>query len=132
MLPRGRSLGEQVMGHALSSSTGGDALRHIRFGQHWRAVRRMLVAYPPGTDALVDQIRTSGFLTRFVALHLLLPLYFAREQGWYVRGPQGEMAAMVYLRRHVRQGIRVMHIDDINVDADYRRRGLAQRLMELG
>ena len=119
------------MGHASSSSTGGDALRHIRFRQHWRAVRRMLVAYPPGTDALVDQIRASGFLTRFVALYLLLPLDFAREQGWYVRGPQGEMAAMVYLRRHVRQGIRVMHIDDINVDADYRRRGLAQRLMRL-
>ena len=37
----------------------------------------------------------------------------------------------MYVRRNERQGIRVLHIDDINVDARYRRHGLAQRLMSL-
>ena len=88
-------------------------------------------AYPPGTDALVDQMRSSGVLTRFALRHLLIPLYFAREQGWVIRGERGEMAAIMYLRREQRNGIRVLHIDDINVDARYRGQGLAQRLMLL-
>jgi hypothetical protein len=37
----------------------------------------------------------------------------------------------MYLRRGARQGLRVMHIDDISVGVRYRRLGLAQRLMEL-
>jgi hypothetical protein len=41
------------------------------------------------------------------------------------------MAAIMYLRRGSRQGLRVMHIDDISVGLHYRRLGLAQRLMEL-
>jgi ribosomal protein S18 acetylase RimI-like enzyme len=102
----------------------------IHFWEHGRAVRQMWRAYPPGVDAMVDRIRTSGPITRRI-FRLLLPLYFAREQGWAVRGPHGEMVAMMYLRRNARQGIRVLHIDDINVDARYHRRGLAQRLMRL-
>jgi GNAT superfamily N-acetyltransferase len=91
----------------------------------------MALAYPPGIDALVDRIRSAGVLTRFALQHLLLPLYFAREQGWAVAGERGEMAAIMYLRRQERQGIRVLHIDDINVDVRSRGRGLAQRLMLL-
>jgi hypothetical protein len=37
----------------------------------------------------------------------------------------------MYLRRQERQGIRIMHIDDINVDTRYRRHGPAQRLLHL-
>lgn len=106
-------------------------LRPIRLWQHGRAVRQTLRAYPPGTDALIDQIRSAGSLVRFVALNIIVPLYFAREQGWAVRGAHGEMAAIMYLRRGEREGIRVMHIDDISVDARYRRLGLGRRLMEL-
>jgi GNAT superfamily N-acetyltransferase len=82
-------------------------------------------------DALVDRIHAMGFLTRFLVQRLLVPLYFAREQGWVIAGERSEMAAIMYLRREQRQGIRVMHVDDINVDARYRQRGLAQRLMQL-
>jgi GNAT superfamily N-acetyltransferase len=115
-----------------SASSAAVRVQPIRFWQHGRAVRQMLRAYPPGTDALVDQIRSdSSALTRFVLQRLLLPLYFAREQGWTVRGEQHQMAAVMYLRRNTRQGIRVLHVDDINVDAAYRRRGFAQRLMAL-
>lgn len=105
--------------------------RRIHFWQHGSAVRQMWRAYPPGTDALVDQMRSSGPLTRFALRHVLVPLYFAREQGWVIRGAHGEMAAMMYLRREQRNGIRVLHIDDINVDARYRGQGLARRLMQL-
>jgi ribosomal protein S18 acetylase RimI-like enzyme len=104
-------------------------LRRIRIWQHGRAVREMLSAYPPGTDALVDQVRSAGLLTRFVLQRVVVPLYFAREQGWTARGDRGEMAAILYLRRGERHGIRVLHIDNISVDARYRRRGLAERLM---
>ena len=89
----------------------------------------MLVAYPPGTDALVDQIRSTPAPLRFLLLQVVLPVYFATEEGWCIPRPGGEMAAMIYLRRQQQQGIRVMHIDDINVDARYRRQGLAELLM---
>jgi GNAT superfamily N-acetyltransferase len=105
------------------------ALRRIHLWQHGRAVRQMLRAYPPGTDAVVDQIRTPGFFTRLVVQRILLPLYFAREQGWMIPSERGAMAAIIYLRRNQRRGVRVLHVDDINVDARYRRLGLAQRLM---
>src|SRR5258708_21630810 len=107
------------------------APRRIHLRQARGAVGKILRAYPPGTDAFVDQIRAAGFLTRFAFLHVLAPLYFAREQGWTICCEDGEMAAIMYLRRDARQGIRILHIDDINVDAHYRRRGLAERLMSL-
>jgi ribosomal protein S18 acetylase RimI-like enzyme len=106
-------------------------LRRVRLWQHNRAVRQMLQAYPPGTDAAVDQLRKAGFLTGWLVRRILLPLYFAREQGWVIRDERGGMAAMMYLRRDQRRGVRVLHVDDINVEARYRRLGLAQRLMEL-
>lgn len=106
-------------------------VRRIRFWQHTRAVRQMARAYPPGVDALIDRINSMGVLTRFFLQRFVFPLYFAREQGWAIRGEHGELAAIMYLRRQERQGIRVMHIDDINVDAQYRRQGLAQRLLRL-
>jgi len=104
-------------------------LRRIHLWQHSRAVRQMERAYPPGTDAAVDQIRAAGFFTRLVVLRIMLPLYFAREQGWMIPDERGAMAAIIYLRRNQRRGVRVLHVDDINVDARYRRLGLAQRLM---
>jgi GNAT superfamily N-acetyltransferase len=114
-----------------SSSGAAIPVRPIRFWQHGRAVRQMLRAYPPGTDALVDQIRSASPLARFAFERVLAPLYFAREQGWAVRGERQPLAAIMYLRRDARHGIRVLHIDDINVDADYRHRGFGQRLMGL-
>jgi GNAT superfamily N-acetyltransferase len=117
---------------SISTSTAASmSVRRVRFWQHGRAVRQMLRAYPPGTDALVDRIRAAGVLTRLLLLRLVLPLYFAREQGWMIRGERGAMAAIMYLRRNTRQGIPVMHIDEINVAAQYRHRGCAQRLMSL-
>ena len=116
---------------SIPASTENLPLRRIHFWQHRRAVSQMLRAYPPGVDTLVDRIHSMGFLTRFVVQRLLVPLYFAREQGWVIAGERGEMAAIMYLRREQRQGVRVMHVDDINVDARYRQRGLAQRLMRL-
>jgi GNAT superfamily N-acetyltransferase len=106
-------------------------VRRIRFWQHGRAVRQMTRAYSPGVDALVDRIRSADVLSRFALQHLLLPVYFAREQGWAVHGERGEMAAIMYLRREHRRGLRVLHIDDISVAARYRGRGLAQRLLRL-
>ena len=103
----------------------------IRFWQHWRAVGQMFRDYPPGVDAMVDRIRSMGFLTRFWYRFLFGPLYFASEQGWMVRGAHGALAAIMYLRRGARQGIHVLHIDEISVNADYRRLGLAHRLMML-
>lgn len=105
--------------------------RRIRGWQHWRAVGQILRDYPPGADAIVDHIRTANASLRFTLRHLVGPLYFAREQGWMARGPRGEIAAMMYLRRQDRLGVRVMHVDDINVHADYLRRGLARRLLGL-
>jgi GNAT superfamily N-acetyltransferase len=116
---------------SIPASTENLPLRRIRFWQHGRAVSQMVRAYPPGVDALVDRIHSMGFFTRFLVQRLLVPLYFAREQGWVIAGERSEMAAIMYLRREQRQGIRVMHVDDINVDARYRQRGLAQRLMLL-
>jgi ribosomal protein S18 acetylase RimI-like enzyme len=104
-------------------------IRPIRFWQNWRAVANTFRAYQPGTDALVDQIRSAGFLKRCVYQYLFAPLYFATEQGWTIREKHGELAAIMYLRRGARQGLRVMHIDDISVGANYRRLGLAHRLM---
>jgi GNAT superfamily N-acetyltransferase len=103
----------------------------IRFWQHRRAVASTFAAYQPGTDALVDQIRSASGPKRLAFQYVLAPLYFAVEQGWTIRGEHGEMAAIMYLRRGSRQGLRVMHVDDISVGAQYRRLGLAQRLMEL-
>jgi ribosomal protein S18 acetylase RimI-like enzyme len=118
-------------GAPLDSSWAQEApLRRIHLWQHGRAVRQMERAYSPGTDAVVDQIRAAGFFTRLVLLRIVLPLYFAREQGWMIAGERGGMAATIYLRRNQRRGVRVLHVDDINVDARYRRLGLAQRLME--
>jgi ribosomal protein S18 acetylase RimI-like enzyme len=108
----------------------GAPLRRIHLWQHGRALRQMERAYSPGTDALVDQIRVAGFFTRLVLLRIVLPLYFAREQGWMIPDKRGAMAAIIYLRRNQRRGVRVLHVDDINVDARYRRLGLAQRLMD--
>lgn len=105
-------------------------LRRIHLWQHSHAVRQMLRAYPPGTDAAVDQIRAAGFFTRLLLWRIALPLYFAREQGWMIPDTRGAMAAIIYLRRNQRRGVRVLHVDDINVDARYRRLGLAQRLMQ--
>jgi GNAT superfamily N-acetyltransferase len=102
----------------------------IHFWQHPRAVANTLAAYLPGTDTLVDEIRSASHPRRVTFQYLLAPLYFASEQGWTIRGEHGEMAAIMYLRRGSRQGIRVMHIDDISVGVPYRRLGLAQRLME--
>jgi GNAT superfamily N-acetyltransferase len=114
-----------------ATSAGNLPVRRIRFWQHGRAVRQMVRAYPPGVDTVVDHIRAQGFLVRFALQRLLIPLYFTRDQGWVIPGVRGEMAAIMYLRRQRRQGIRVMHIDDINVDPGSRRRGLAQRLLQL-
>lgn len=106
----------------------GDVTR-IHFWQTGRAMRHLLRAYPPGTDAMVDGIRASGFLKRFAFLRLYMPFYFAREQGWMVRDERGHMAAIMYLRRDDRDGIRVLHVDEISVDASHRGRGYAHRLM---
>ena len=105
------------------------AVQPIRFWQHWRAVDQISHGYPPGADALVDQIRSSGFLTQYLVHSLLAPFYFASEQGWAIRSEQGEMAAIMYLRRGARQGIRVLHIDELNVNVHFRGSGLAQRLL---
>lgn len=105
-------------------------IRPIRLWQHWRAVSSTLQAYLPGTDMVVDQIRSTSLAISIVVQYLLAPLYFAGEQGWTIRGRHAEMAAIMYLRRGSRQGIRVMHIDDISVGLDYRRLGLAERLMQ--
>ena len=59
-------------------------VRPIRFWQHWRAVANTFRAYQPGTDAFVDQIRSAGFVKRFVFQYLFAPLYFAAEQGWTI------------------------------------------------
>jgi GNAT superfamily N-acetyltransferase len=115
---------------SIPASTEHLPLRRIRFWQHGRAVSQMVRAYPLGVDALVDRIHALGCFTRFLVQRLLVPLYFAREQGWVIAGERSEMAAIMYLRREQRQGIRVMHVDDINVDARYRQRGLARRLMQ--
>jgi NAD(P)-dependent dehydrogenase (short-subunit alcohol dehydrogenase family) len=77
---------------SVSASAENLPLRRIHFWQHRRAVSQMLRAYPPGVDALVDRIHSMGFLTRFVVQRLLVPLYFAREQGWVIAGERGEMA----------------------------------------
>jgi GNAT superfamily N-acetyltransferase len=106
-------------------------IRPIRFWQHGRAVASTFAAYLPGADTLVDEIRSASLLKRVTFQYLLAPLYFAVEQGWAIRGEHGQMAAVMYLRRGSRQGLRVMHIDDISVGVHYRRLGLAQRLMEL-
>lgn len=116
---------------SIPASTENLPVRRIRFWQHGRAVSQMVRAYPPGVDALVDRIHSMDFFTRLLVQRVFVPLYFAREQGWVISGERGEMAAIMYLRREQRQGIRVMHVDDINVDARYRQRGLAQRLMRL-
>jgi len=113
----------------MSSSSPELPVQPIRFWQHWRAVDQISHDYPPGTDVLVDQIRSSGFLAQWVVRSLLAPLYFASEQGWAVRGEHGEMAAIMYVRRGARQGVRMLHIDEINVHAHFRGRGLAQRLL---
>lgn len=104
-------------------------IERIRGLGHWRAVRSMLRDYSPGTDTLMDQFRTMGFPLGPVARQVAGPIYFALEQGWMVRGPRGELAAVIYLRRQERDGVRVLHIDDINVAAAHRRQGLAQRLL---
>jgi GNAT superfamily N-acetyltransferase len=119
------------MSNPLLAPVGDLPVRRIRFWEHGCAVRQMVRAYPPGVDALVDRIHSMGFLRRFLLQRIAVPLYFAREQGWGVRGANGELAAIMYLRRQERQGIRVMHIDDISVDARFRRQGLAQRLVQL-
>jgi ribosomal protein S18 acetylase RimI-like enzyme len=106
-------------------------IRRIRLWQHWRAVGQIERDYPPGADAVVDEARSAPAIVHFALRHVLLPLYFTREQGWMIRGPHGELAAMTYLRRQERSGVRVMHVDDINVNARYLRRGLAQRLLRL-
>lgn len=96
-----------------------------------RAMRHVLRAYPPGTDAMIDGIRASGFLKRVYFGRIYLPFYFAREQGWMIRDERGAMAAIMYLRRDDRHGVRVLHIDEISVDASHRGRGYARRLMQL-
>jgi ribosomal protein S18 acetylase RimI-like enzyme len=103
----------------------------IHFWQHGRAVASTLAAYPHGTDAFVDEIRSAPLLRRVAFQYLLAPLHFAAEEGWTIRDERGEMAAIMYLSRGSRQGIRVMHIDDVSVGQHYRRLGLAQRLMTL-
>src|SRR5258708_30384447 len=115
----------------MSFSPSDMPVRPIRFWQHWRAVGQISRDYPPGADVLVDHIRASGFLTRFLVQSVLSPLYFAGEQGWAVRSEGGEMAAIIYLRRGARQGIRVLHVDNISVNARFQRLGLAQRLLAL-
>jgi ribosomal protein S18 acetylase RimI-like enzyme len=106
-------------------------IRRIRLWQHWRAVGQMERAYPPGADTVVDELRSAHPVVHFAFRHLAGPLYFAREQGWMVRGLRGEMAAIMHLRPQERDGVRVVHVDDINVSARYLRRGLAQRLLGL-
>jgi ribosomal protein S18 acetylase RimI-like enzyme len=106
-------------------------LRRIRGTQHWRAVGQILRDYPLGADAIVDHARSANTVVRFSFRNLLGPLYFAREQGWMVRGPRGEIAAMMYLRRQDHAGVRVMHVDDLNVNERYLRRGLARGLLGL-
>ena len=106
-------------------------IRRIRPWQHWRAVGQILRDYPPGADAIVDDLRAGNVVARLTFRHLVAPLYFAREQGWMLRGSRNEVAAIMYLRRQDRDGVRVMHVDDINVSARYLRRGLAQRLLGL-
>jgi ribosomal protein S18 acetylase RimI-like enzyme len=113
----------------MPSSSPEMSMQPIRFWQHWRAVDRISHDYPPGADILVDQIRSSGFITQFLVHSLLAPLYFASEQGWAIRSEQGEMAAIMYLRRGASQGIRVLHIDELNVNVGFRGFGLAQRLL---
>jgi ribosomal protein S18 acetylase RimI-like enzyme len=113
----------------MSSSSPEMPVQPIRFWQHWRAVDQIYHDYPLGADVLVDLIRSSNFLTQCLVRSLLAPLYFASEQGWAVRGEHGEMAAIMYLRRGARQGIRVLHVNEINVNTHFRGRGLAQRLL---
>jgi GNAT superfamily N-acetyltransferase len=115
----------------MSNSTPAMPLTPIRFWQHWPAVEQITRDYPPGADVLVDRIRSSGPLARFAVVRLLAPLYFARQQGWAVRGPHGEIAAVMYLYRDARQGVRVLHIDNITVNGRFRRLGLAQHLLAL-
>ena len=113
----------------MPSSSPEMAVQPIRFWRDWRAVDQISHDYPPGADVLVDQIRSSSFLTQYLVRSLLAPLYFASEQGWAVRSEHGEMAAIMYLRRGACQGLRVLHIDELNVKAHWRGFGLAQRLL---
>jgi ribosomal protein S18 acetylase RimI-like enzyme len=113
----------------MSTTTVDLRLRPIRGLGHWRAVRQMLSDYPPGTDDLMDMMRGMRFPLGPVARNVAAPLYFARERGWVLRGARGETAAIIYLRAEARDGVGVVHVDDINVNARYRRQGLAQRLL---
>lgn len=104
-------------------------IRRISRWEHWRAVGVSWRNYPPGTDVLFDSMRAGGLLKRLFIRNIALPLYFARDEGWAIRGPRGAMAAIIYLRRKTTAGVRVLHIDDVVVDAGFRRQGLAQRLL---
>src|SRR5215831_13829247 len=104
----------------MSSSSPEMPLQPIRFWQHWRAVDQIYHDYPPGADVLVDQIRSSDFLTQCLVRSPLAPHNAASEQGWAVRGEHGEMAAILSVRRGARQGIRVLHVDEINVHTHFR------------
>ena len=75
------------------------SVRRIRFWQPGRDVRQVWSAYAPCVDVLVDKIRAAGPIVRFAVLNLVMPLYFAREQGWAIPGdigtrPNAERAAL--------------------------------------
>ena len=102
----------------------------IRFFGNWDSARHMYRNYPLGVDAVFDRFQRADALGRIYNQTVYLPLYFGfTGQGWTIRDSQGEMAAILYLRRHDKRGVRILHVDDIEVAEAYRRRGLAQKLL---
>ena len=104
-------------------------IQPLRFWEHWAATQQAFRDYAPGTDVVFDRLRSASPPVRVAVRFLLGPLYLARGQGWTIRDEHGDRAALLYLRRHDRQGVRVLHVDNIEVDARYRRMGLAHRLL---
>jgi ribosomal protein S18 acetylase RimI-like enzyme len=113
----------------MSTASNASQPQPIRGLGHWRAVRQMLRDYAPGVDTEMDFFRTLPFPLGVVARNVGAPIYFALEQGWMLPGPHGEMTAIMYTRAEQRDGVGVVHVDDINVDARSRVQGLASRLL---
>ncbi len=102
------------------------SLRRLRLGQHWIAVANMYRNYP-GVDSNFEQV-LNGRLRRPFLRWFGMPLYFwLANQGFGLWLKDGQLAGQIYLQHRKM----VTHINDIEVNRPFQRRGLSHELLAL-
>jgi len=100
-------------------------IQPLKFWQNWLTVRYMFRNYPTGLDAAWDA-EVRGILRRVFKRFVDVPFYLAFKNEGYSLRLGSQLVGLLYLQHPPL----VTHINDIEINAAYRRQGYSRRLLD--